>query len=191
MAVLGGNGSESLLEGHEPEFSEHSTVAAAHETAGESKRTLDCLRYVSLNLPRLWTLRLCMLEAALAVVMETSICLSFLRPMSSGRLQVKVRESLDCLSLDRLCACPVFRRIHLGVLMWMHVHVILLRLGPHLLLLLRLLLLLHMRRDPTGFPVPRGSWETVSPAWSQLGVSSSTPCSCTHWPDVGGAVVLL
>ena len=44
---------------------------------------------------------------------------------------------------------------------------------------------------PTGFPIPRGSWETVSPAWSQLGVSSFAPRACTHWSDVGGAVVLL
>ena len=43
---------------------------------------------------------------------------------------------------------------------------------------------------PPGFPVPRGSWETFSLTWSQLGVSSSTPCPCTHWSDSGGAVVL-
>ena len=147
-----------------------------------ARETLDCLRYVSLNLASLWTLRLCMLEAALPT---PAICSSFLRPMSSvtplmlqrlrlhrTRLQEKVRESLDCLSLDRLCACPLIHRIHLGVLMWMHVHVILLcplllRLGPHLPLLLRLLLLLHMRaphpcmlhtirvRTRVGFRVPR------------------------------------
>ena len=29
------------------------------------------------------------------------------------------------------------------------------------------------------------------PVWYQLGVLSFTPCSCTHWSDVGGTVVLL
>ena len=33
-----GNGNESLLDGHESDFSGYSAVAAAHETAGESKR---------------------------------------------------------------------------------------------------------------------------------------------------------
>ena len=63
------------------------------------------------------------------------------------RLQVRVRESLDCVSDKSL----TFRLlIHLGVLVLMHVHVPLLcplplRHCPLLLSLLRLLLLLHMR----------------------------------------------
>ena len=117
--VGGGNGYESLLEGHESDFSEYSTVAAAHETAGESKRIAGLLE---VREPE-----------------SSKNVLRFLRPMSPGtplmlqrlrlqrtRLQVKVRESLDCVSLDRLCACPSIHRTHMGVSMRLLVHVILL-----------------------------------------------------------------
>ena len=88
------------------------------------------------------------------------------------RLQVKVREFVDFVSLARRCASPLSHLIYLGVWLVLPVHVslrclVLLRLLPHLLLLLRLLRLLHMRdphpcmthtirgRTRVGFRVPR------------------------------------
>ena len=84
------------------------------------------------------------------------------------RLQVRVIGILDCVRQWSL----ILVIIHLGVLLWLPVHVslrclVFLRLPPHLLLLLRLLLLLQVRaphpctlqsirgRTRVGYRVPR------------------------------------
>ena len=44
---------------------------------------------------------------------------------------------------------------------------------------------------PQASPFLEAQEKNDYPVWSQLGVLSFTPCSCTHWSNVGGAVVLL
>ena len=98
-----------------------------------ARNSLTCLRYASLIFPRR------------------------LVSLSRLRLQVRVTGILDCVRQWSL----ILVKSHLVVLMWLHVHVslrcsVFLRLLPHLHLLLRLLLLLHMRSTPMHVAVK--SW---------------------------------